>query len=182
MNIEYTAKHYELTDPVRELVETKLEKMERFVEEPVEVRVTFGASKRGHVAEVHVSHRTGVLQGTEESETMHDAVNAVVEKVIKQARRSHNKIVDKKRRAGRNNHELHWPLEVVERESIGTAAGHKVIKSSRISIKPMTLDEAALQLDGSKNEFFVFRDSATDRVSVLYRRKDDNFGLIAPEF
>ena len=48
--------------------------------------------------------------------------------------------------------------------------------------KPMTIDEASLQLEQSKNEFFVFRDSASDRVSVLYRRKDDNYGLIAPEF
>ena len=46
----------------------------------------------------------------------------------------------------------------------------------------MTIDEAALELEQSKNEFFVFRDSGTDRVSVIYRRRDANYGLIAPEF
>ena len=57
----------------------------------------------------------------------------------------------------------------------------QIVKTSRLPIKPMTIDEAALELDQSKNEFFVFRDSGTDRVSVIYRRKDSNYGLIAPE-
>ncbi len=57
----------------------------------------------------------------------------------------------------------------------------RVIKSSLLQIKPMTIEEAALQLEGSKNDFVVFRDAVNDRVSVLYKRRDDNYGLIAPE-
>jgi putative sigma-54 modulation protein len=57
-----------------------------------------------------------------------------------------------------------------------------VIRNTRLQIKPMSIEEAALQLDGAKNDFVVFRDATSDRISVLYKRKDDNYGLIAPDF
>ena len=71
---------------------------------------------------------------------------------------------------------------VVEGTSVTTPQGPKIIKTGRLPIKPMTIDEAALGLAASKNEFFVFRDSVTDKVSVLYRRTDGHYGLIAPDF
>ena len=70
---------------------------------------------------------------------------------------------------------------MVDRESLSTNAVPQVIKSTLLQIKPMTIDEAALQLESSKNDFFVFRDATSDRVSVLYKRRDNNYGLIAPE-
>lgn len=183
MNIEYTTKHFDLGDGMRELVEGKLGKVVKFVEEPVEIRVTFDTEKHRHIAELHVAHRHGIFQATEEAETMHDAFTAALEKVEKQARRSRKKFMDKRRRAQRNQTESHhWPVDVVERGSMGAVGGHRVVKTSRLPIKPMTIDEAALQLEASKNEFFVFLDSTTERVSVLYKRKDNHFGLIAPEF
>lgn len=183
MNIEYTTKHFELGDGIRELVEGKLGKVAKFVEEPVEIRVILDTEKHRQIAELHVAHRHGILQATEEAETMHEAIHAVVEKIEKQARRSRKKFMDKRRRAQRNNPDnRHWPVSVVDRGSVGAEGGHRVVKTSNLPIKPMTIDEAALQLEVSKNEFFVFFDSATDRVSVLYKRKDDHFGLISPEF
>jgi len=70
----------------------------------------------------------------------------------------------------------------VERESVGSGQQPRIIKTSLLQIKPMSIEEAALRIDDSKNEFIVFRDAETDRVSVLYKRKDDHYGLIAPEF
>jgi putative sigma-54 modulation protein len=183
MNIEYMTKHFELGDTMRELVEGKLGKVVKFVEEPVEIRVTLGTEKHRHKAELHVAHRHGVIQATEEAEAMNDAVNAAVDKVEKQARRSRKKFMDKRRRAQRGDSgNRHWPVDVVERASVGAAGGHRVVKTSSLPIKPMTIDEAALQLEESKNEFFVFLDSTTDKISVLYKRKDSHFGLIAPDF
>ena len=73
-------------------------------------------------------------------------------------------------------------MEVVEAASVGAGTQPRIIQSTTLSIKPMTLDEAALELDRSGYDFFVFRDSATERINVIYRRKDENYGLIAPEF
>jgi len=180
MNIEYVGRNYELDDRVRRYTAGKLGKLEKFLHEPVEIRVTLEVEKHRQIADIHVSHRGGVLQATEETLDMSDAINQAVEKVEKQARRSRKKVVGKRRRPDRGNG-YSWPLAVVERESLGTGAVPRVIKSTLLQIKPMTIDEAALQLESSKNDFFVFRDATSDRVSVLYKRRDNNYGLIAPE-
>lgn len=183
MNIEYLGRNYELDDHVRDFAANKLGKINKFLQGPIEVRVTLEVEKHRQIADVHVAHRHGVLQATEETGDMYDAINMAVDKVEKQARRSKKKYVGKRRRTDRANGQI-WPLAVLERESVGSAGSGppRVIRSSQLQIKPMTIDEAALQLESSKNDFVVFRDSANDRVSVLYKRRDRNYGLIAPEF
>jgi putative sigma-54 modulation protein len=181
MKTEIIGRNVQVDDRLRKLVEKKLPKLGRFLEEPVEIRVTLAAEKHTHVAELHASHRFGVLQATEETEgNFLDAVNRVLERVAEQARRSHEKVVDKRRRADRNNHHR-WPVEVLEQGSVGGGAVPRVIETSHLPIKPMTIDEAALELEGTEQGFVVFRDAASDRLSVLYKRKDQNYGLIAPE-
>ncbi len=182
MKIEFTGRHYHLGERVKEYAESRLTKLAKFLDEPVDVHVILEAEKRRQIAEFHVAHRHGVLQATEESEHMREAINAGIEKIEKQARRSRKKFMDKRRRAQRQDGGHHWPLEVLEAASIGDGERPRVIKTSRLPIKPMSIDEAVLELAQSKNEFFVFRDSGTDRVSVIYRRKDAHYGLIAPDF
>jgi putative sigma-54 modulation protein len=181
MNIEYVGRNYQIDDRMRRYTEEKLGKVAKFVQEPLEVRVTLEVEKHRHIADLHVAHRHGILQATEETAEMTDAVNAAIDKLEKQARRGRKKATDKRRRAARNGEAgPAWPMEVLERESVGGGTPPRIIKSSRLEIKPMSLDEAALQLDASKNDFLVFRDAASDRVSVLYKRKDSNYGLIVP--
>lgn len=183
MEIKYTGRHFQIDDRVKAFADGKLAKMTRFLDEPIEIQLTLEVEKHRQIAELHVIHRHGSLQAAENSEQMLEAILAVVEKVEKQARRSRKKHQDKRRRAQRgNNEERQWAVDVVDRASVSTPEGPKIIKRGWLPIKPMTLDEAAIGLAESKNEFFVFRDSATDRVSVLYRRNDGHYGLIAPEF
>lgn len=179
MKIDFTGRHFTVDDSIRQYAGTKLEKLARFLDEPVDVQVILEVEKRRQIAELHVSHRHGVLQATEVADEMQDAIHAVVDKAEKQARRARKKHMDKKRRV--RNHQ-HWPLEVLEASSVAPGTLPRVIKTTSLPIKPMTIDEAALELDRSKNEFFVFLDSATDRVSVIFRRQDSHYGLIAPEF
>ena len=73
-------------------------------------------------------------------------------------------------------------VDILERESVEGGGTPRVISSTHLQIKPMTIEEAALLLEESKNEFVVFRDASSDRVAVLYKRKDNNYGLIAPGF
>jgi putative sigma-54 modulation protein len=182
MEIKYTGRHFQVDDRVKAFSDSKLSKLDKYLAEPVEVHLTLETEKRRQIAELHVTHRHGAIQATDESERMLDAIQSVVDKVEKQARRSRKKHHDKKRRAQRPGEEWHWDVDVVDSESVHAPQGPRVIKTGRLPIKPMTLDEAALGLAESKNEFFVFLDSATDRVSVLYRRNDGHYGLIAPEF
>ncbi len=182
MKVDFTGRQFQLDEGIREYAEERLSKLSKFVDDPVDVHVILEVEKHRQIAELHVSHRHGVLQATEQASDMRDALHAATVKLEKQARRSRKKLVDKRRRAQRQDEESqHWPLDVLEGASLGSGSRPRVIRTTRLPIKPMTIDEAALGLERSKNEFFVFLDSTTERVSVLYRRRDDNYGLIAPE-
>lgn len=180
MNIEYVGRHFHLDDQTKAYAADKITKLGPFVEEPVEIRVLLETEKNRQKAEVHVSHRFGTFQAADEAENMLDSINHAVDKIVKQARRSRKKFIDKRRREGRHisHEESRWPIDVIERESVKQEGGPKVIRSGHIPIKPMTIDEAALSLESSRNDFFVFRDAGSGEVSVLYKRKDDNYGLV----
>jgi putative sigma-54 modulation protein len=178
MKTEIIGRNVQIDDRLRKAVEQKLHKLEKFLDEPLEMRLTLATERHRHVAELHVTHRLGVLQGTEGSDgNLLDAVQRVVAKVEEQARRTHGKLVDKRRRG--SNHR--WPVEILDQGSVGAGGVPQVIETSHLDIKPMTIEEAALELEGSEQLFVVFRDSFSDRLSVLYKRKDQNYGLIAPE-
>ena len=182
MNIEYVGRNYAVDDSVRGYIEGKLGKVTKFVQEPVEIRVTLETEKHRQIADLHIAHKNGVFQATEETGDMYDALNMALDKIEKQARRSKKKAIDRRRRADRTStNGQRWPVEVFSRESLSAGAERKIIKTTHLPIKPMSIEEAALHLEGAKNEFIVFRDSTTDRIAVLYKRKDDNYGLIAPE-
>ncbi len=179
MNIEYTGRNYTIDDRVRDLVSEKLQKLAKLLDEPIDARMTLSAEKRKFVADLHLHHRHGSIQAEESSDdNMFEAIGDVAAKAERQAERDKTRRVDRRRREASANH---WPVEVLE---AGTLADEspRVIKSSRIEIKPMTLEEAAQKLGDSRSEFVVFLDATNERVSVLYKRKDQNFGLIAPEF
>jgi putative sigma-54 modulation protein len=183
MRTEIVGRHQAIDESLREFVERKLGKLEKFLEEPAEARVTLTAERHLYLAELRVTHRGGLLQAAEETDgNFRDAVQRAVDKVEEQARRSHQKEVDRRRRAGHGGDRAHrWPIEILEQESVGGGRVPRVIETTHLDVKPMTIDEAAIELDVSEVGFVVFRDSSNDRLSVLYKRKDQHYGLIAPE-
>ncbi|HEX4962706.1 MAG TPA: ribosome-associated translation inhibitor RaiA [Thermoanaerobaculia bacterium] len=186
MTIEILGRNVQVDDRLRRLAEKKLQKLSKFLEEPLDIRVTLSAGKHTHTAELHVSHRLGVLTATEETEgTFLEALDRALDRAEEQARRTHQKVVDKRRHGSKKerpaDRSSRWPVEVLEQGSVGGGAVPRVIETREIHVKPMTIEEAALELDGAENGFVVFRDSLSDRLSVLYRRKDQHYGLIAPE-
>jgi putative sigma-54 modulation protein len=99
MNIEYVGRNVAIDDALRRFSEEKLAKVVKFLEEPVEVRLTLDLERHRHIADLHVTHRHGVLQATEETAVdWRDSINAAVDKVGKQARRGRKKASDKRRR------------------------------------------------------------------------------------
>jgi putative sigma-54 modulation protein len=180
MKIDFTARHFSLNEEVKEVAEKRIQRLDRYLEDPVSVQVVLGVEKRRYTAELIIHHRHGSLQATEEAEELRDALYAVSEKAEKQARRARKKFIDVRRRD--QHRAIQWPLEVLDAESVSSGEVPQVIKVSNLQIKPMTIDEASLALGRSKNDFFVFLDANSERVSVLFRRRDNNYGLIAPEF
>lgn len=181
MHVEYVARHFDLTDEIRDYTEKKLIKVERFVEEPVEIRVTLEQEKHRQLAEIHLSHKHGVVQANEETSEMLDAINLAVDKLEKQVRRSRKKFIAQRRKLDRQVEVPSWPVDVLASEPPESGTDRRVIKRSVLPIKPMTVEEAVLQLESSQNDFVVFRHSGSEQVNVLYKRRDANYGLISPE-
>jgi len=183
MKIETIGRNVPVDERLRAAVEKKLQKLVKLVDEPIEARVTLSLEKHLHVAEFHVAHRLGILQAAEESDVnLLDAVNLGVDKVVSQARKAHQKQVGKRRGDKRGETDgSRWPIEVLDHGSVRGGGVPRIIESTHMPIKPMTIEEAALRLEDAEDGFVVFRDAASSRVNVLYRRKDQNYGLIVPE-
>ena len=120
----------------------------------------------------------------ESDESMQDAINAAVDHAKRQAQKHRKMIRDHKQKGRVKSAPEAWAVQVLE-PSLLRGDGDsrpRIIKTSNLPIRPMSIEHAALLLDDSKNEFIVFRDVDTDKVSVIYKRRDNNLGLIAPEF
>jgi putative sigma-54 modulation protein len=173
MKIEFTGRQTDIPDEVRRLAERKLQKVGKLLPAVTRAHVILAADKHRQVAEVSVHSRQLDLAAVEVTTNPRLSVAGAIDKLLRQAQRQHAR---RRERKGASSPRL--APAVVER---GGDGGPRVIRTRRAAVKPMTLDEAALEMDGRPDGVLVFRDAATERVSVLFRRKDGNLGLIEPE-
>lgn len=184
MTIEITGRNYEVSDRIRALLERKLEKIRKYFNDIIEMRCVLQLEKYRNICEVFVVGKDYDLKSIQEADTMDDAINATIDHLKRQAQKSRKKITDHHRRTkGVRSAVDNWIVNVLEpTQLLERNRRPRVIKRSNLPIRPMSIEQAASLLDGSKNEFIVFRDLDTDKISVIYRRRDNNLGLIAPEF
>jgi len=170
-----TGRHVEVTPPLRTLVEQALSKLERILNErAVSAAVTLTKEKYRHIAEIIVHARgdhtlTGVGQGN----TWPLAVRQAQQKVEQQAKKLKSKWTDDRHRSARAERSAAAALTRPEQPT-------RIVRG-RYPIKPMSVEDAALRLDGGREAFVVFRDAGNDRLNILYRRKDGRFALIEPD-
>lgn len=119
MNIEYVGRNFQLDDPTRTYAKRKLAKLDRFLEDPAEVRLTLSLDGHRHIAELHVVHRFGILQASEATGDMRESIMAVIDKAERQARKTRQRAQDRWRRAGREG-EPEWPGPAAADESDGS--------------------------------------------------------------
>lgn len=178
MKIEYTGRQTEVAPEIRRLAERKLAKLARVLPGITSVHVVLGADKRRQVVEVTVQSRHLTLAASEESPEQAVSLTTVMDKLTRQAQRHQGRLHERKRRAPARG--AAPGAEALARPAPGDG-GPRVVRSRRFVAKPMTVDEAILEVGASDEGLLVFRDANTERVSVLYRRKDGNLGLIEPE-
>jgi putative sigma-54 modulation protein len=115
---------------------------------------------------------------------MEEAIQMAIDHLKLQAQKNRTKISD--RRKGKKAAVptvTDWQVQVLEPGKLRQADHRpRIVKTTKLPVRPLSIEQAALLLDDSKNDFIVFRDIDTSKVSVIYKRKDNNFGLIAPEF
>jgi putative sigma-54 modulation protein len=134
------------------------------------------AIENNRVAEITIFTKGPVIRARESATTYQAAVDLAGAKIERQARKIHGKFVDKRKHAPAMDQIVEVPPLP---EEVDEAEG-SVVKMKTIDLKPMTSDEAIMQLELLQHDFFVFADAETDGVAVLYRRNDGDYGLIAP--
>ncbi|MGK2859501.1 MAG: ribosome hibernation-promoting factor, HPF/YfiA family [Thermoanaerobaculia bacterium] len=184
MNIEVSGRKYEVTDKVRKMIEQKLEKVKKYFHDIIEIRCVLKVEKYRNICEVQIHGKEHDVASRQEGETMEEAIQMAIDHLKLQAQKNRTKISDRRKgRAAGAVPATDWQVQVFEAGKFREADNRpRIVTTTKLPVRPLSIEQAVLLLDGSKNDFMVFRDLDTDKVSVIYRRKDKNFGLIAPEF
>lgn len=187
MNIEITGRHIEVTPALREHVSEKLSKLDKLIDEPVDIHVVLFIEKHRHVAEIQIKARQGVFSGQEETGDLYISIAEVADKLEKQLRRSKDKRTARRRRDAVRTADAAVTMneEALDEDAAPAPEGNiagRIVRSENYRLKPMSPEDAAIELESSGQDVLVFRDAETDRVNVLHRKQDDTFGLVDPEF
>ncbi len=177
MRFEYTGRHVEVSPAIRKHVENHFKKLDHiFNGKPAWTHAIIDVEKSRHIAELIVHWRDHTLTAKVSNADMYLALTRAIAKIEKQAIKLKEKTIDRKQGAKRTSAVAPSPDGKIE----ASPRPPRIINARRYSIKPMTAEEAALQLSIDPDQFLVFRDADTDRVGVLYKRTDGNYGLIEP--
>lgn len=174
MNFKHMGKNYKVTDSLKEVAEKKLNKLEKYFKEDVECRVTYSQEKNLRKVEVTILLTGTILRAEEATDDMYTSIDRAVNALESQMRKYKTKL-QKRYNDGKTIRFENIP-EVEEVET------PKVVKVKTFGMKPMNVDEAILQMELLGHAFFVFLDADTDLVKVVYKRKDNNYGLLEPAF
>jgi putative sigma-54 modulation protein len=178
MKIEFTGRQTGVSVEFRRLAERKLAKLGQVLPGITRAHVILAVDRHRHTAEISVHSPRLDLTARETTEDLGASIGGVVDKLTRQAQRQ----VGRRRERGRVAPPPGPALAKKAADARGSEArGVRVIRSRRPAGKPMTVDEAAAEMLAREDGFLVFRDARTERVHVLYRRKDGNLGLVDPE-
>ncbi|HEY8344733.1 MAG TPA: ribosome-associated translation inhibitor RaiA [Bacillota bacterium] len=176
MEVKILGKNIDLTDALRQYAEKKVEKIGKFfAQEPLEAQVSLGIERGLHIVDITISINGLLLRGEEKTGDMYASIDGAVDKIERQIRKYKTRI---NRRLREENKVVIPP----SKEKVEEAPEPKVVRTKRFAIKPMSTEEAIMQMDLLGHDFFVYFNADTEEVNVVYKRKDGNYGLIEPEF
>ena len=175
MQTSVTFKNIDPSDHLKSYVGDKLDRFDRFLDNPAEANVVLAVEKFRHIAEINISGDRLSINGKEETVDMYSAIDMVLDKLEKQIKKSKEKIRERRSASKNRNRNIldefsGTPDDDVERQ----------IKVRNIEYKPMDVEEAVLQMDLIEDNFLVFTNARSDKINVLYRRRDGHYGLIQP--
>ncbi|MGI6065839.1 MAG: ribosome hibernation-promoting factor, HPF/YfiA family [Bacillota bacterium] len=174
MRIIIKGRNIEVTGALREYVEKRVGKLDKFIGELDEAQVTLLVEKDRHRVEVTMPLNGFILRGEEQTGDMYSSIDLVVEKLEKQIEKYKTRLNRKLK--NKSIKDLAAP------PAGGDDDEPKIMRTKRFAIKPMPIEEAIMQMNLLGHNFFVFANGETDEVNVIYKRKDGNYGLIEPEF
>jgi putative sigma-54 modulation protein len=174
MQVTVTFRHIEPTEPLRQYAADKVQRLSKYLHRPMGAHVILSVLKKNHRAEINLSANGTSLFSEEVTNDLYSAIDLALGKIERQV---------KKLNAKRKNHQAEHTLpglrlQILSPDRVDERGAPEIIRTRRIPAKPMSIEEAVMQIDLTNNEFFVFRNAQSESLSVIYRRKDGNYGLI----
>jgi len=175
MKVAVIGKNIEVTDALREYAEKKIAKITKFFEKsPIAAQAAMSTQRGKHVVDITIQVNGLLLRGEEKTNDMYVSIDGAVDKIERQVRKYKTRI----NRGFREDNRVILETKGSPKEETEP----QIKRTKRFAVKPMSVEEAVMQMDLLGHDFYVFSNSDTEEVNVVYRRKDGNYGLIEPEF
>jgi putative sigma-54 modulation protein len=174
MKINYTARHTKVSEDMKTYCEKRIQSLEKLLGHPIHADILLSVEKYRHKVEIKLKTRMATLNTVEETHDMSSSLVGAFDHLEKRVKKEREKLRGRKRKKTRERGI--YPVVIKEEEK-----PKKVIRSQNYTMKPLSIDEARMQLDSSKEEALLFRTMGTDGWAVLFKRKDGNYGLIEPK-
>ncbi len=191
MNVKITGRHMEMSDALKSYIENALSKLTHHFDKIINADVVLDVEKHRHICEININANGMRIHSKEMSPDMYASVDAVIEKLDRQIRKFKDKIRNHKPRSVEETRKYkHVILEVKDETEKGESTSqeetslipHEIVQREQVALKPMTVDEALMQIQLLEEPFLVFINVETSQVNVLYPRGNNTYGLIEPQF
>ncbi len=179
MQLSVTFRNTDSKETLRQYVQEKMSKMKKYLDTPLEASVVLSVEKHRHIAEVTLVTNRITINAQEETEDMFSAIDLVMAKLERQILKYKEKI--KRHKTNPAVPEASWRMDVYAAESFEEGGEPRVIRSKKLLAKPMSVEEAAMQMDLLNNDFLVFTNANSKNLNIIYRMKDGHYGLIEPQ-
>ena len=189
MQLVLKGKNFIISDRIREYVEKKISKFDRYLPDIDETRVEITeektkSAKDSKVVQITLRANGTILRAEERGEAIYACIDAVAEKMHRQIVRYKGKRIDRwqgQTNKRRNDYSVMPELEPEVLDALAEESERKIVRTKRFTAHPMNQDEAVEQMELLGHDFFVFFNAELGRINVLYRRADNNYGLLDPE-
>jgi len=179
MQVSVTFRNMESKDVWREYVQEKISKLKKYLDAPLEASVVLTTEKHRQIAEVNLVANRLTVNARQETEDMFSTIDGVMDKLERQLLKYKEKI--KRHKVNSSLPESSLRMNVYAAESFEEGGEPKLIKSKKLQVRPMSVEEAALQMDLLNNDFYIFTNITSKNLNVIYRMKDGHYGLIEPQ-
>lgn len=177
MRYTIIGKNIEITEGLQEAIQDKLSRLNKYFKEDVDAKVTLSVQKEEQKIEVTIPTKHRLIRAEESSNDMYVAIDLVSDIIEKQIKKYKNKLIDKKQAAASfSDLFINYDEEDKVNDDI------QIVKFKKFDIKPMTAEEACLQMEMLGHSFYVFVNAETETTSVVYKRKNNTYGLIEAEY
>ncbi|HHT65764.1 MAG: ribosome hibernation-promoting factor, HPF/YfiA family [Caldicoprobacterales bacterium] len=179
MNIIISGKNMDITDSLRRQINKKVGKLKRYFDPGTEAQVTLSVEKNRHIVEVTIPFNGILIRAEESTDDMYASIDMVLDKLERQIHKYRTKLWRKFRTDAFTDDQMLFSKGESHDEKDDEL---KIVRTKRFAVKPMSVEEALMQMDLIGHSFFVFSNAETDEVNVIYKRRDGKYGLIEPEF